>query len=510
MNAQPSSDQPILDVIIIGAGISGIGCAAYLRRERPEKTWCILEMREDLGGTWDLFRYPGIRSDSDLYTFSYEFKPWNSSNAIAGGREIKDYIAETADEYDIRSQINFGRKVLSCEWSSAEALWTITARSRDGGAAEVRRCRWIFSATGYYDYDQGYRPDFPEEKAFAGKIIHPQHWPEDLDYTGKRIAVIGSGATAVTLLPALAEKAAHVVQVQRTPSYIMPIPQRDGLLGLARLLPSKALTHRVMRNKNIVQRHVFWKLCQRFPGAMRKLIRKMNVAQLPADYPIDVHFNPPYDPWQQRLCAVPDGDLYKCLASGRGSIVTGQIARFVKDGIEMQSGEVVPADIIVTATGLNLKMAGGIAFAVDGKPVVWSEHAIFRGMLLDGVPNFALCIGYTTNSWTLKVGLLCKYFCQLLGEMDRMGKAVCVAERPSSDMKLRPLLDFGAGYVQRSIDSLPRQGDGYPWMMTFSYGGDVKMMKRSSTILPEMKLKEAPAPVAAARDAAPVAEAQAA
>ncbi len=493
MTTQQEPSAKVHDVIIIGAGISGIGCAAYLRRKQPTKSWCILEGREDLGGTWDLFRYPGIRSDSDLYTFSYEFKPWKSDKAIAGAAEIKAYIAETADEYDIRPHIRFQRKVVRCTWSSETALWTVTAVRTDTGEEETWLGRWIFSATGYYDYDKGYRPDFPEEQAFAGPIIHPQHWPEDLDYTGKRIAVIGSGATAVTLVPALADKAAHVVQVQRTPSYVMPLPERDGLLSFARLLPTKALTHRLMRKKNIVQRHLFWSLCQRYPNVMRKLIRRMNAANLPADFPIDVHFNPPYDPWQQRLCAVPDGDLYKSLSSGRASIVTGHIKRFVQTGIEMQSGEVVAADIIVTATGLNIKMAGGIAYAVDGKPVVWSDHAIFRGMLLDGIPNFALCIGYTTNSWTLKVSLLCDYFCQLLGEMDRRGKTVCVAERPSGGMALRPLLDFGAGYVQRSLNSLPKQGEDFPWMMTFSYGSDVKMMKRASVVLPEMKLSGATA-----------------
>ncbi|ANK13906.1 flavin-containing monooxygenase [Erythrobacter neustonensis] len=497
--AQQHSD--ILDVVIIGAGISGIGCAAHLRRKQPGKSWCILEMRDDLGGTWDLFRYPGIRSDSDLYTFSYDFKPWNSDKAIAGAAEIKAYIAETADEYDIRRQINFGRKVLAATWSSDEGLWTVTAQRKADGGQETYRAKWIFSATGYYDYDQGYRPDFPEEASFTGQIVHPQHWPEDLDYSGKRIAVIGSGATAVTLLPALAEKAAHVVQVQRTPSYIMPIPEQDGLLKFARLMPSKAWTHKVMRAKNIATRHVFWKLCQNYPNAMRGLIRRINKGALPADFDIDTHFNPPYDPWQQRLCAVPDADLYRSLASGKASIVTGHIARFVPEGIAMKSGEVVPADIIVTATGLNLKMAGGIDFSVDGQKVDWSQHMIFRGMLLDGIPNFALCIGYTTNSWTLKVGLLCDYFCQLLAEMDKRGKAICIAQRPAREVELRPLLDFGAGYVQRSIDSLPRQGDDYPWMMTFSYGGDRKMMKRSSVILPEMKLYDAPkaAPAEAAR-----------
>lgn len=487
-----TKDIEILDVLIIGAGISGIGCAAYLRRKLPQKKWLILEGRDDLGGTWDLFRYPGIRSDSDLYTFSYDFKPWNSTNAIAGADEIKAYIAETAVEYGIRPQIRFKRKVVACSWNSAEAFWTVRTQRSDTGQDEEWRCRWIFSATGYFDYDKGYRPDFPEESSFSGQIVHPQHWPEQLDYAGKRIAVIGSGATAVTLVPALAKKAQHVVQVQRTPSYVMPLPEVDGLLKFARLLPSKMLTHRVMRTKNILQRYWFWLLCQRYPNAMRKLIRKVNVASLPKDYPVDVHFNPPYGPWQQRLCAVPDGDFYRSLSDGSASIVTGQIKRFVRNGLEMQSGELIEADIIVTATGLNIKMAGGVTYDVDGKNIIWSEHAIFRGMLLDGIPNFAICIGYTTHSWTLKVGLLCEYFCKLLTEMDRQGKTVCITQRPAA-MQTNPLLDFGAGYIQRSLSSIPRRGDSYPWTMTFNYNSDVKLLKRSAVVTPEMKLSNAAA-----------------
>lgn len=473
-------ETDILDVLIVGAGISGIGCAAHLRRSLPSKSFAILEMRDDLGGTWDLFRYPGIRSDSDLYTFSYGFKPWRSENAIAEGAEIKAYIAETADDYDIRRHIKFGRKVLSYSWNSSEGLWTVAAQNTKTGRVEHWRCRWIFSASGYYDYDKGFRPDFPGEEDFQGAIIHPQHWPQELDYTGKRIAVIGSGATAITLLPALARKAAHVVQVQRTPSYVMPVPQVDPLLRVLRPLLSEERLHRVMRRKGAHQQRLVWRLSKAFPGAMRRLIRRTNRKALPKDFAIDTHFNPPYNPWDQRLCAVPNGDLYKSLSNGDCSIVTGKIERFTATGIKMQSGEHVDADIIVTATGLNLKLLGGIEGFVDGEKIKWADRIVYRGMMLDGIPNLSFAIGYTTSSWTLKIDLLCEYFCRLLAEMDERGADICVATRPADEMKLRPLLDFGAGYVQRSINSLPSQGDRHPWQMTFNYIEDEKLVRRGS------------------------------
>ncbi|CUH40599.1 FAD-containing monooxygenase EthA [Jannaschia seosinensis] len=492
MPRDTSGPPPVLDVLILGAGISGIGCAAYLKREVPGKSWRILEMREDLGGTWDLFRYPGIRSDSDLYTFAYEFKPWESRNAIAGAAEIKAYIAETATENGIRGRIAFGRKVVACDWSSAEALWTVTTQTGADGARETWRARWIFSATGYYDYDRGFRPAFDGEEQFAGRIVHPQAWPEDLDHAGKRIAVIGSGATAVTLLPALAKDAAHVTQIQRTPTYVMPLPLEDPLAKALRPFLSKTRIHAILRRKNIWQQSLFFTLCQRYPAAMRKLIRKVNAKSLPKGFDVDTHFNPPYDPWDQRLCVVPGGDLFRTIRDGRADVVTGRIARFTATGIEMADGSHVEADIVVTATGLNLKLLGGAAYSVDGKPVTPSEHVIFKGMMLDGVPNLALSIGYTNSSWTLKVGLLCQYFCRLLAEMDRRGMDVCAPERPARAMALRPLLDFKAGYVQRSLDMLPRQGDTFPWEMTFNYSADARMMKKGRVIEPELKLSPAP------------------
>lgn len=481
-------DSTFVDVLILGAGISGLGCAAYLRREMPTKTWAILEMRDALGGTWDLFKYPGIRSDSDLYTFSYEFKPWRSNKAIAGADDIKAYLSETADEYDIRRNIAFGHKVVRAEWSWAETLWTVTAENVKTGAEEVYRCRWIFAATGYYDYEQGYRPAFPEEASFKGRIIHPQKWPEDLDYTGKRIAVIGSGATAVTLVPALAKKAAHVVQIQRTPSYVLRVPEVDPLLRLLRPFFSEQRVHSIMRRKNAHLQRLMWWLCKTYPKAMRSLIRRSNRKALPKGYPVDVHFNPPYDPWDQRLCVVPDGDLHEAISAGKCSIVTGKIERFTETGVRMASGEQVDADIIVTATGLNLKLMGGVNVYVDGAKIESAQCLVFKGMMLDGVPNLAFSMGYTNSSWTLKVGLLCRYFCRLLSEMDRRGMAVAMPERPTEPMETRPILDFAAGYVQRSIDILPRQSDRYPWQMTFNYLEDEKMLKRGTIIEPELKL----------------------
>jgi len=500
MPAQKLDDQAIVDVLILGAGLSGVGCAAYLRQNAPQKTWRILEMRDDLGGTWDLFRYPGIRSDSDLYTFAYEFKPWVSPNAIAGGEEIKDYIGETADEYGVRDRIHFGRKVIRCDWSSDSALWTVTTENTETGQRESWQAKWIFSATGYYDYDQGYRPDFPEEERFKGQIIHPQSWPEDLDYEGKKIAVIGSGATAVTLLPSLAEKAAHVTQIQRTPSYVLPLPQQDPLVKTLGKWLSPSRVHKIIRRKNIWRQYIFYAVCQRFPNMMRNFIRDVNVKMLGKDYPVDPHFTPPYDPWDQRLCAVPEGDLFTSLRRGTSSIVTGKIARFTEAGVEMEDGEHVDADIIVTATGLNLKLVGGAHYALDGKPVNFPDHIVYKGLMLDGIPNMALAVGYTNSSWTLKVGLLCEFLCRLLNEMDVQDMDVCVPERPARDMVLRPLLDFEAGYVKRSIDILPKQGDCYPWEMTMSYRADEKDMKKGQVLTPELKLSRAPLPIAEAAE----------
>lgn len=487
--------DPPLDVLIVGAGISGIGLACNLKRKLPGKSWLIVEARETFGGTWDLFRYPGIRSDSDLYTFAYDFKPWTSRKAIAGAKEILAYLEETIAEYGLADRIRYGIKVLSADWDGASGLWTVKAHRSDLGVDVEFRTRWLFGAAGYYDYDQGYRPHFAGEETFKGLIVHPQNWPEDLDTSGKRIALIGSGATAVTLSPALAETAAHVTQIQRTPSYVLPMPSEDGLANLLRRFLPAGLAYRIVRRKNILRQQWIYALSQRYPERARKLIRWVNVKALPEGFPVDEHFKPPYGPWDQRLCAVPDGDFFKAIRKGKLSMATGAIERFTETGVRMRSGQQIDADIIVTATGLKLKLFGGVELRVDGAAVRPSERLIFKGMMLDGVPNFCCAIGYTNSSWTLKIGLLCEYFCRLLAELDARDENVCVAERPKGATGARPLLDFGAGYVQRAIQDLPRQGADYPWVMSFSYASDARIMRRGAVIDPAMRLsKAAPAP----------------
>ena len=482
----------ILDVLIIGAGISGLGMAATLKQRLPGKSWLILESRAEIGGTWSLFRYPGVRSDSDLFTFGYDFKPWTDRKSIADAGAILSYLHETVAEFALAPGILFHHRVTGANWDSARALWEVTVERHDTRGTETFLCRWLFGATGYYDYAKGHTPDFAGRADFAGRILHPQFWPDDYDPTGRRIAVIGSGATAVTLVPALADRAAHVTQIQRTPTYVMPVPAVDGLANsLRRWLPART-AHALARWKNVRQQIWFWRFCQAFPGAARRLIRWANRRSLPPGFDVDTHFNPPYDPWDQRLCAVPDGDLFKALGSGRASIVTGAIDRFVPQGIRMADGQVIEADTIVTATGLSLQLFGGATLSVDGTPVDPAQKLVFKGMMLDGVPNFCFAVGYTNSSWTLKVGLLCEYLCRLLAEMDARNTPVCVTRRPDRPMETRPLLDFGAGYIQRAIAGLPRQGDSAPWEISFSYMSDARMVRRGPIVDPAMELKPAP------------------
>jgi cation diffusion facilitator CzcD-associated flavoprotein CzcO len=466
-----------LDVLIIGAGLSGIGAACHLQRRRPGTRFVILETRDDLGGTWDLFRYPGIRSDSDLFTFGYDFKPWKSDVAIADGPAIKAYIAETAREYGVDPHIRFHHKVREISWSSDERRWTVRAERTDTGEQVEFSARWIFSGTGYYRYDEGFTPRFEGRERFTGAIVHPQHWPEDLDWSGKRVVVIGSGATAVTLVPALSPAAAHVTLVQRTPTYVLPVPAHDPIARRLRPLLGDRRAHALARGFNIGRQRWFYAFCQRFPNAARRLIRKANAKLLPPDYPVDVHFNPPYAPWDQRLCAVPGGDLFRELSEGRASMVTGRIARFTETGLQLESGQHLDADIIVTATGLNLLQFGGIRVDIDGKTVHLPDTVAFKGMMLSGVPNLAFAIGYTNSSWTLKVGLVCEHFCRLLDYMDRHRFEACVPEADPA-MPTAPLLNFGAGYVQRSLHELPRQGAAFPWAMSWNYAADKRLFRR--------------------------------
>ena len=466
-----------VDVLIVGAGISGIGAACYLRRDHPTKSFLILEARGATGGTWDLFRYPGIRSDSDLHTFGYAFKPWRNDRAIAGGDAILSYVRETATENGIDGHVRLHHRVLSAAWSTPQARWLVEVERTDTGERLTIACRWLFGACGYYRYDEGFTPRFEGREQFKGTIVHPQHWPEGLDYTGKRVVIIGSGATAVTLVPAMADKAAHVTMLQRTPSYILSIPSRDRIANrLRRVLPA-GVAHALTRRKNIAVQRATWRFCQRYPQLARRLIRRFNAKQLPEGYPVDEHFNPPYAPWDQRLCMVPDGDLFRAIRHGRASVVTDRIETFTGGGIRLASGRELEADIIVTATGLNLLPFGGIAMTVDGQPVSLPERVAYKGVMLDGVPNFSFAIGYTNASWTLKVGLLCEYVCRLLAHMDAHGYTVCRPERGDPSMPTRPLLDFAAGYVKRSLDTLPRQGDRAPWLMSMDYHVDTKLLQ---------------------------------
>ncbi|UTI65361.1 NAD(P)/FAD-dependent oxidoreductase [Paraconexibacter antarcticus] len=477
MTVLPETASTHVDVLIVGAGLSGIGAAWHLQDKQPGRSYAILEARGASGGTWDLFRYPGIRSDSDLSTFAYAFKPWTGEKAIADGPEILEYIRRTASENGIDEHIRYGHKVVAADWSSEEARWTVTAERADTGETVTLTCGWLFCASGYYDYDQGFSPSFPGAEDFAGQTIHPQHWPEDLEVEGKRIVVIGSGATAVTLIPALAARGAQVTMLQRSPSYIMSLPSRDVIADKLRAWFGDARGHELTRRKNIFQQRKLYSFCQKHPTLARRIIRKLTEKQLPAHIDVDTHFKPKYGPWDQRLCAVPNGDLFRALRAGTADIVTDAIQTFTPAGVRLQSGTELPADIIVTATGLNLKLFGGVQATVDGEAVNPADCLAFRGMMLSGMPNFAFAIGYTNSSWTLKVDLVCEHLCRLLAHMDaaRTDTVVPVHDDPSAPT--RPLMDFGAGYVQRALDQLPKQGADAPWHLAMDYREDVEHLR---------------------------------
>jgi monooxygenase len=471
-----NSNQHI-DVLIVGAGISGIGAAYYLQKLQPGKTFAILEARGATGGTWDLFRYPGIRSDSDLHTFSYEFKPWENEKAIASADAILAYLRETVAENGIGAKIRFHHKVVSAAWSSEDARWLVEIERTDTAERMTMSCSWLFCASGYYRYDEGFTPEFTGRDRFQGQIVHPQHWPEDLDYRDKKVVIIGSGATAVTLVPAMADTAAHVTMLQRSPTYIVPVPSKDRIANTLPKLVGRKRAYAITRRKNIAKQRAIFGLCQRYPNTARRLIRYLNAKQLPNGYPVDEHFKPAYNPWDQRLCAVPDADMFAAIRDGRASVVTDQIDTFTERGIALRSGSELEADIVVTATGLNLLAFGGIRLTVDGAEVNVSEKVAFKGFMLDEVPNFAYAFGYTNSSWTLKVGPMCEHFCRLLAHMDARGHAVCYPQVGDPEMPTRPLLGVTAGYVKRSVDLFPRQGDSGPWRTSTDYRTDVKMLR---------------------------------
>lgn len=457
-----------LDVIIVGAGLSGIGAGCHLSRAFPDRSYAVLEARETSGGTWDLFRYPGVRSDSDMFTLGYRFRPWRGAAAIAHGEDILRYVRETAEEHGVDRHIRYQHRVVAADWSSEDSRWTVTVERGDTGSTEQLTCDFLFACSGYYRYDEGYTPHFEGVEEFRGQVVHPQHWPEDLDYAGKRVVVIGSGATAVTLIPSMAGTAGHITMLQRTPTYIISQPGHDKLADLTRrLLPSR-LADRLTRGRYLAQHIGFYEFCQRFPGAARSVLRRGLEKQLPDDVPVDEHFRPPYDPWDQRLCLVPSGDLFRAIRSHDVDIVTDHIDRFTEKGIRLASGRELEADIIITATGLNLLAFGGATLSVDGSEVKLPETMAYKGMMLSDVPNFAFVIGYTNASWTLKADLVCEYVVRLLRHMDEHGHRVAVPRR-SPDVGERPFLDFMAGYVLRSIDDFPKQGDREPWRLRQNY-----------------------------------------
>jgi cation diffusion facilitator CzcD-associated flavoprotein CzcO len=466
------------DVLIIGAGLSGIGSAAHLERELPGKTYAILEARGAIGGTWDLFRYPGIRSDSDMFTLGYSFKPWEAAKAIADGGSIREYVEETAAEYDIERHIRFGHRVISAEWDSGSAVWTVEAEV-SGGEPVRLTCDFMHWCSGYYSYAEGFSPVFPGAEDFHGEIVHPQHWPADLDYTGKRVVVIGSGATAVTLVPAMAREAEHVTMLQRSPSYVVSLPGQDPVVKWAiRHLPGP-VAWQLARWKAITLTTLSYQLSRRRPGVLKALLRRGVQRQLPEGYDVDRDFKPRYEPWDQRLCVVPDGDLVKAIGAGQAEIVTDVIDTFTETGIRLVSGTELEADIIVTATGLNLQLLGGASVSVDGREVAFGDTVAYKGMMFSGVPNVALSIGYTNASWTLKCDLICDYVCRVLAHMDDHGYAYCVPVAPPASEPLEPLIDFSSGYVQRSIDLLPKQGARPPWRLNQNYFKDIGLFRRA-------------------------------
>jgi monooxygenase len=463
------------DVIIVGAGLSGIGLAHHLQESFPGKSYVILEAREAIGGTWDLFRYPGVRSDSDMFTLGYRFRPWTGDKAITDGPSVLRYVRDTAAEAGIDRNVRFGHRVIRAEWSSEAARWTVTAQ--DSAGTVTLTCGFLAMCSGYYRYDHGYQAELPGLGQFRGQVVHPQFWPADLDYAGKRVVVVGSGATAVTIVPAMAETAAHVTMLQRSPSYVVSLPSEDIVARLLRRLLGQQRAYAAARWKNALQGTVVYELSQRRPQLMRKFLRGMAVRQLPDGYDVDTHFNPSYKPWDQRMCIVPDGDLFRSIKDGHASVATGRIATFTEHGVRLESGEELDADIVVTATGLQLIAFGGAELSVDSKPVALPETMAYKGMMLSGIPNFAFTVGYTNASWTLKADLVSAFVCRLLRHMDNRGYDVCVPVNEDQGLARRPLLDFSAGYVLRSIDQFPRAGDRAPWRLGMSYFHDYATLR---------------------------------
>ncbi|MFC1796044.1 flavin-containing monooxygenase [Pseudomonadota bacterium] len=472
----------IFDLVIVGAGLSGIGAAYHLQDKCPGKRFVILEGRDAVGGTWDLFRYPGIRSDSDMFTLGYNFKPWREAKAIADGPSILNYVNETADENHIREHIRFGHRVVSASWSTDQACWTVMVERGAEGDQVQFRCNFLFMCGGYYSYEKGYTPEFKGRERFQGTIVHPQFWPQDLDYSDKRVVVIGSGATAMTLVPTMADNGARVTMVQRSPTWLFSHPDQDAIANLLRRLLPEKIAYAITRFKNTQLQRFIYHRSRVAPKKMKKMLLKMVRKGLGPEYDIETHFTPSYDPWDQRLCLIPNGDLFEAIKSGRASVETDTIETFTENGLQLASGKELEADIIVTATGLELVLLSGVDFSVDGEQVNFAETFAYKGMMFSGVPNMAQTFGYINASWTLRADLTAEFVCRLLNHLDEHGMRQCTAQlrEVDRDMETRPWIDnFSAGYIQRKMRLFPKQGDHLPWLNTQNYSLDKKLIRKA-------------------------------
>jgi cation diffusion facilitator CzcD-associated flavoprotein CzcO len=482
-----------VDVLVVGAGLSGVGAGCHLQMNCPGKTVAILESRDAIGGTWDLFRYPGIRSDSDMFTLGYNFRPWKQAKSLADGPAIRSYINETADEYDVRSKIRLNHRVVSAAWSSEDALWTVDVERTDTGESFQMTADFVYACTGYYRYDEGYTPEFPGTERFRGEIVHPQHWPEDCDYAGKRVIVIGSGATAVTLVPEMAKDAAHVTMLQRTPSYVVSIPGTDPIAHFLRKHLPPTVVWPIVRWKNVMIQAGFFRLARWRPAFVKRLLMRVVRRHLPESIDVDTHFNPPYNPWDQRICVVPNSDLFEALSNGSASIVTDRIETFTETGVRLESGKEIGADLVVTATGLNLLAIGGMELTVDGSEIDLSQTVGYKGMMFSGVPNMAVALGYTNASWTLKCDLCSHYVCRLINYMDEHGYAQAMPLEPDPSLPREPFIDFNSGYVVRSIHKFPKQGPHAPWRLYQNYPRDIRLLKSGPLQDEGIRFSRAPA-----------------
>ena len=465
------------DVLIIGAGLSGIGAARHLQMRCPDRTFAILESRSSIGGTWDLFRYPGIRSDSDMYTLGYSFKPWEERKAIADGPSILKYVRDTAQENDIERHVRFGQTATHAAWATADARWTVAVERGEAKERVQVSCNFLFMCSGYYRYDKGFTPDFAGVETFAGRVVHPQQWTDNVAYAGKRVVVIGSGATAVTLVPELAKQAAHVTMLQRSPTYIVARPSEDALANkLRRWLPGK-LAYSLTRWKRVLLGIYIFQLCRRDPAKIKRMIAGGVRMALGPDYDVAKHFTPRYNPWDQRLCLAPDGDFFAAIKSGRASVATDEIERFTETGIQLKSGAQLEADVIVTATGLNLQVLGGLQLSVDGVPVDLAKTLNYKGLMFSGVPNLASSSGYTNASWTLKCDLSCEYVCRLLNNMIKRGIKQCTPHNTDPSITEQPWVDFSSSYFARSIHLFPNQGSKAPWRLYQNYPKDILLLR---------------------------------